>query len=311
MKEDVVVGRDDFSRKLAEKLGARFVNLEVHKFPDNEIKPTLEIKSENDIKNKNTLVVSRTDRFNPNPDSAIIELGLTVRNLNHLEAEKVDILKPYMSYGRQDDSFGLGEPSSFWDLARLYERWFKDFGEFEGNLITINSHRYGKKNGISSFFRSMKVHDLSPSETFGKYFRNKKLKNPIVVVPGPVKMAQELAQSIGSEYEAFNKSRNHKTDRITFEHPKSNFRDKTVIIYDDVTATGGTVADTIDIVSETDPRKVYIALTHLISEKGIEKVCGLGADEVVTTDSFDSGKAYRKFTQLSTVPLFSEYIRRL
>jgi len=93
------------------------------------------------------------------------------------------------------------------------------------------------------------------------------------------------------------------------QNPKTNFKNRDAIIYDDVAASGATIETVFNLVSETDPHNVYIALPHLMTENGIERICNLGADEVITTDSLESGKNYKKFTELPTIPLFSEYIK--
>lgn len=306
----MVVGRDDFSRNLAKELEAEYVNVKLHIFPDNEIKPTLEIKTNDEIRGKDVLVVSRTDRFEPKPNDAIIELGLTVKNLSFLDADKIDILMPYMFYARQDESFQKGEPESFSIITGLYENWLGRFQKVR-SLITMNSHLYGKEEDINDFFtKKIKPHDINSSGLFADYFKSKKLKNAVIISPGAREIAKELSEQLKIPYESLDKPRNHKTGEIKLEHPKINFKNRDVVIHDDLASSGGTIEETVDLVYETQPRNVYVALPHLLTEKGIERVCNLGVD-VVTTDSLDSGKRYKRFTELSTVPLFSNYIRKL
>ena len=315
MKEDVVVGHDDFSRNLAKELDAQYVNIKLHVFPDNEIKPTLQIRSEDELKYKEVLLVSRTNRFDPRPNDAIIELGLNVRNLKDLGTNNVDIVMPYMFYARQDESFQTGEPRSFQHIEKLYQRWLQEDPPSDALMVdrifTINSHQYGKSEPLQLFFEGINIYDWSPSKLFAEHFKAKKLKEPLVVVPGPEKLAKELSEQIDADYEALAKERDHRTGKIALAKSKTSFKDRDVIVYDDVTSTGGTVKAAVDFVNETDPHRVYVALTHLIGRNGTENVCDLKIDEVVTTDSLESGKEYKPFVELSTVPLLSEYIRKL
>ena len=322
MKEDVVVGHDEFSKKLAKKLEAKYINVNLHVFPDNEIKPTLEIRSIKEIEGKDILLVSRTNRFNPRPNDAIIELGLTAKNLKIKGARKIDVLMPYMFYARQDESFRRGEPESFSYITDLYQNWINDEGILlDGgivkNLITLNSHLYGKTIGIDYFFSNkINIHDLSSSKLFADHFRSKELKDPVIITPGAKEIASELSDQLNIPYENLKKKRNHKTGRITMEPPKTNLKDRDAIIFDDMTATGNTILEAYGLACKTDALGKYIALPHLMARKGIDSLCDLvelGIYEVVTTDSFDNGSWYNKgsLTELSTVPLFSEYIKKL
>ncbi len=316
MKEDVVVGHDEFSKKLARSLKAKYINVNLHTFPDNEIKPILNIKSESEIDGKNILVVSRTNRFEPRPNDAIIELGLTVKNLTSLGAEKIDILMPYMFYARQDESFQKGEPESLAIIANLYENWLSRWKKVE-NLITMNSHLYKKEKRVYEYFPgNIKAHDISSSKLFANHFRSKKLRDPVIISPGAKEIAWELASYLKIPYENLKKPRDHKTEKITMEPPKIKLKDRDVIIFDDVTATGNTVLEAYGLACKADALGKYIALPHLMARKGIDSLCDLvdlGIYEVVTTDSFDNGSWYNNglLTELSTVPLFSDYIKKL
>ena len=55
---DVVIGKSDFSKKLADAIQAKFIKYDSIVFPDGEIKPKLE--TEKVIEGKKVLIVSRT-----------------------------------------------------------------------------------------------------------------------------------------------------------------------------------------------------------------------------------------------------------
>ena len=328
MQEDVVIGHDHprrhsdmdkFSRGLAKSLNARYVNVELKTFPDNEVRPTLKIKSKGQIEGKNVLLVSRTNRYEPRPNDAIIELGLTVNNLVDMKAGSIDVVMPYMFYARQDKAFLKGEPASLSYIAKLYQTWTGDVD----NLITMNSHLYGKPRDLGQVFSKLKihkpkVHDLSCSGLFAEYFRKKELKDPVIITPGAKELAEELSEKMGIPYENLKKPRDRSTGEITMEAPKTDLEGKRVILLDDVSASGGTIMRAYGHVRRAGGI-VTVALPHFMTWEGIGSVYELvkigEMGKVVTTDSLDSytssGGFLDCFEELSTVPLFSDYIRKL
>jgi phosphoribosylpyrophosphate synthetase len=80
---------------------------------------------------------------------------------------------------------------------------------------------------------------------------------------------------------------------------------KDVIIYDDVTASGGTPIKTFEVAKSSEPNRIFIALCHLITKEGIERLYKLNSDEIITTDSFVSEEKI-DFTELSLVELIKK-----
>jgi ribose-phosphate pyrophosphokinase len=303
MKIDTVIGEDEFSEQLAKQINAKFIKAETYTFPDGEIKLTLK---EADLKNKNVLLVLRTKRFKSGINDVIMKIYFATNLLREYKVNEINLLLPYMFYSRQDKQFLPGETKSFSSIARLYE----SLGI--SNIITINSHLYGKSPNLQSFFKNIKIHDLSPAKIFSEYLKTKNLKNTIVIGPGKGadKLIEELADLLNVDFEGLEKKKDHKTLEVTTKPPKTDLKNRDVIIYDDVAASGGTIIDTFRLVYNSKPNKIFITLPHLITKEGIEKLYRLGADEIITTDSFYSEEP-KKFTELNLVPLISEYIRKL
>jgi ribose-phosphate pyrophosphokinase len=303
MKINIVIGEDDFSEQIAKRINAKFIKIKNTTFPDSEVKSLIETEQ---IKNKNILLVLRTNRFKPAVNDAIIKIYFITNLLRENKAKEVNLLLPYMFYARQDKQFLSGETKSFSSIANLYENL-----EIS-NIITINSHLYGKSSNIQSFFKKIKVHDLSPAIIFSEYFKTKKPKNPIVIGPGrgADKLIQELADFLNVDFEGLEKERDHFTREITIKSLKTNLKERDVIIYDDVAASGGTITDAFKLVYNSKPSRIFIALPHLITKGGIERIYDLGADEIITTDSFNSEES-KKFTELTLIPLISEYVKNM
>jgi len=301
---DIVIGEDNFSEQIAKQINAKFIKIKTSVFPDSEIKPALE--KEESVKNSNVLLVSRSNRFKPNVNDNIMKIFFISSLLNETGANKINLLVPYMFYSRQDRQFLPGEPKSLKNIAEIYENLNIS------NIFTVNSHLFGKERPLQNFFRKTKIHDINPCKIFAEYLKTKNLVNAIVIGPGkgPEKMVNELASLLNISFECLEKERDHKTQSIVMKPPKTDLKNKDVVIYDDVTSSGETPAKTFELVKENNPRRIFMVLVHLISREGIEKIYNLGADEIITTDSFNSEEP-KKFTELTLVPLISEYIKKL
>ncbi len=123
-------------------------------------------------------------------------------------------------------------------------------------------------------------------------------------------MIKELSELINASFECLEKERDHETQEIIMKPPKSDLKDKDVIIYDDVAASGGTIIRAFELAKQFKPNRIFIVLSHLITKKGIERLYNLGATEIITTDSFISEEPI-SFKELSLIPLFSAYLGNL
>jgi len=299
MKVDAVIGEDDFSEKMAKHINAKFIKIKNTIFPDSEVKSSIETEQ---IKNKNILLALRTNRFEPNVNDAIVKIYFIVNLLKENNAKEINLLLPYMFYARQDKQFLPGETKSFSNIANLYE----SLGI--SSILTINSHLYGKTPDLQSFFKKIKIYDITPVKIFSDYLKAKDLDNPIVIGPGKGAdtLIQEMANHLDSDFEGLEKERDLHTQHITMKPPKAKLENRDVIIYDDVAASGGTIVPAFELTKQYNPKRIFIVLPHLVTRKGIEKLQNLDS-ELITTDTFFS-EEHKKFTELTLVPLISEYL---
>jgi len=292
---DLVIGEDIFSKEIADELNAEFIKVNSFVFPDSEIKPVIE--NEDKIKGKKVLLILRTNRFKPSVSDCLMKIYFLCKTL-YRKAEEINLFLPYMFYSRQDKKFLPGEPESLSDIAGLYE----ELGI--KNIFTVNSHLYGKEIPLQSFFKKIKIHDISPSKLFAEYLKAKNLKSPIVLGPGagPAVMVKELSGMLNASFECLEKERNHKTQEIFMKPPKSSLKNRDVIIYDDVAASCGTIIPAFEMAKEFDPNRIFIVLTHLITKNGIERLYKANSSETITTNSFISEEKL-SFKELSLIDL--------
>ena len=124
----IVVGNDDFAKKLATALGSKFVPFEQRVFPDGEVCPRIL----GDVE-KNAIVANRMS-LPLEPNKYFIETLLLIKNLQELGVENIDVVMPYFVYARQDKIFRDGEPFSYkFVLETLHRAGVNRF-------FTVSSH---------------------------------------------------------------------------------------------------------------------------------------------------------------------------
>lgn len=303
----VVVGEDEFAEKLARELQTEFIKITPTIFPDREVKIRMNVSALKRIGSRTALVVIRAKRYAPNPNDCVLKTILVADTLTRYGVRMKDLLLPYMFYARQDGERLPGESNSLSKIANIYE----DLG-FR-NLITANSHLYGKKRALQKFFKSIRVYDISAASVFADYLATRDLRNVFVVGPGggPRKMTMELSGYLNCEYECLPKTRDPETGRVDMEPPKSDLRGKDVIIYDDIASSGGTTEMAYRLSETRGSRSIIIALPHLWTAQGINRLSVLGSRGLITTNSFLTERVKNPFTELSIVPLLAEQLKEI
>ena len=304
MDNYVVIGESVFSEAIARGLKSDFIKITHRKFPDGEIKTRIDISKLKQIEDRTALIVIRANRFDPDPNDCLLKIILIAETLNKYGIDQKDLLLPYMFYARQDGERLPGESNTLGIIAALYESLsFK-------NLITVNSHLYGKDHHIQDFFKSIKVQDLSVTHLFASHIFAKNFKNPFIIGPGigPEKMAKELSNYLDCEYECLPKSRDPETGRVDIAPPESDILNKDVIIYDDIASSGGTTEMAYRLSEIKNPESLTIALPHLWTSPGITRLSLLRSIELITTNSFRSEHVDRPFTELSLEPMLVKHL---
>lgn len=305
MDNYVVIGESVFSEAIAKGLHADFIKITPRKFPDGEVKTRVNASALKDIGDCIALVVIRANRCDPDPNDCLLKTILIADTLTRYGVDRKDLLLPYMFYARQDGERLPGESNTLSIIADLYE----DLSF--SNLITVNSHLYGKKHILQDFFKSIKVQDLSAAPLFSSYISTNNLKHPLIIGPGsgPEKMAKELSNQLDCEFECLLKYRDPETGRVDMEPPKIDLSNMDVIIYDDIASSGGTTEMAYRLSETNGPRSLTIAIPHLWTTQGINRLNVLGSMELITTNSFRTEHINQPFTELSLEPILIKHLQ--
>ena len=275
--------------KIAELLGVEAVPLFFKTYPDGESYVRLEGK----VQNEEIAIVQTTS---PPQDTRLIQLALIADAAKRHGAKKVTAIVPYLAYARQDRLFLQGEAISIETVAHM----LKAAGI--NSLITVNVHQ---AKVLAKFPFPAKT--ISAIPLLAEYFKQKGFEKAFALAPddGALWLAEEAKTILGGECGYLEKHRNLYTGQITTEKKKLDVCGKTVIIFDDLISTGGTIASAAKIMKETGADKVYAACVHpLLIGDAEKRILESGVEEIVGTDSIQS-----HVSKVSLAPLLSKELK--
>jgi ribose-phosphate pyrophosphokinase len=275
--------------KIAELLGIETVPLFFKTYPDGESY----IRLEGNMQNEEVAIVQT---ISPPQDTRLIQLALIADAAKRHGAKKVTAVVPYLAYARQDQVFLPGEDISIETVARMLKAAGID------SLITVNVHQ---AKVLAKFPFPAKTTSAIP--LLAEYFKQRGFEKAFALAPdeGALWLAEEAKSVLSGECGYLEKNRNLYTGRITTEKKKLDVRGKTVIIFDDIISTGGTIASAAKIMEETGADKVYAACVHpLLIGDAEKRILESGVEEIVGTDSIQS-----HVSKISLAPLISNALK--
>ena len=271
--ENFVIG-DEIAFKISKFLKWQYLKIEERIFPDGEILPKIE--KEPKI-NEAILVFQKKKEENVN--SYLIKFILLSKKLKEISKKVIGIL-PYYPYSRQDAVFLEGEPISSLYLAEILEKNLDIF-------ITCNLHEHRKR--IANLFK-IPAYNFSLFPYLSEFFRDFDFLKTIVV--GPDRESKEFVDDfcfkINFKKYIFIKQRNVKTGEIEFLETDFDFKDKEIILIDDILSTGKTLFKLGEKIKEKGAKSLSFGVIHLIDEKGIELLNKLKPKRIITTNTLEN-----------------------
>jgi ribose-phosphate pyrophosphokinase len=201
---------------------------------------------------------------------------------------------------RQDRGAAFGEPISARVVANMLVR------AGINHIITFDLH----SDQIEGFF-SVPVDNLKCYSLFADYFKKKKLPNPVIVAPdaGAAKIARRLADLIECPMAILHKRRpgHHK---IEHTHLVGDIKNKTVILFDDMIDTAGSICAAKDKAIKQGARKnIYAAATHgIFSGPAFDRLKSANFKEIVITDTVPTKGGPKNLRVLSVVGLLKDVL---
>lgn len=224
-------------------------------------------------------------------------------------------LLPYLTFARKDRRTQPRDPVNTRYVAQLLEAAGVD------QVVTLDVHNPA---ALDNSFR-VPVDHLSALPMMVDHFSTRVADTPLTVASpdiGGVKRAQIFRELLearlgrGVELAFFEKRR---AKGVVSGHALvGDVRERTVIIVDDLCATGNTLIRAAEASNRAGCGAVYVAVTHAPHMPGLAAVLAdQGIAGVITTDSVGypfaplTLEAAPKLTVLSIAPLFGEAVRRM
>jgi ribose-phosphate pyrophosphokinase len=273
----------------------------VTKFPDGEII----VKLDEDVRGRDCYVVLSTcEPVNDN----LMELLIYIDCLRRASAGRISVVMPYMGYARQDRKDEGRVPIT----AKLVANLITAAGA--QRVLAIDLHAAQ----IQGFF-DLPVDHLSATPVFIDYFMKirKQMGDLCLVSPdvGNVKVAEGMANLLGGELAIINKRR-LSGSAVATGNLIGNVSGKTVLMFDDMISTAGTVCEAAKLVMEKGAKDVIAAATHpVLVGPSVERLLASPISKVVVCNTIplsDRTKPLKeKIVELCVGSLLGQAIHRI
>jgi len=244
--------------------------------------------------------------LSPPVNDHLMELLMMLDIARGAGAKAVHAIVPYYSFARSDKK----DAPRICITARLVADLLETAGATHVMTMVLHSPQ------VHGFF-GVPTDPLSSRQVFTRYFSMCDLSNSVVVAPdlGHAKSAARFARDLGLPVAAGNKERlSDTTVRVTsiVGPPLADFQ--CALVYDDEIATGGSVIELCDRLTQEGIPQIRVACTHGVFVKNaLERIAAIAqVREIVTTDTvyLPPERRHEKLQVLSAAPLFADAIRR-
>jgi len=243
--------------------------------------------------------------FSPPVNDHLIELFMMLDAARSAGARELHAVIPYYSFARSDKK----DAPRISITGRLIARLLATAGATHVVTMTLHAPQ------VHGFF-DMPTDPLTARPVFEEYFKNKDLRNTVVVSPdaGHTLSATRFAVAMDLPFAAGSKER--LSDRQV--HITGLIGDvrgmRRAIVYDDEIAAGGSVEAISHVLMDQGIQEITTVCTHgVFCGNAVERLNALPClTEIVTTDTVPIPVPNRlpKLRILSVAPLFGEAIKR-
>jgi ribose-phosphate pyrophosphokinase len=280
----------DLAEKVSSLTGFQSIPVASKIFPDGESY----VRLEGNVKEQTAVIVQTT--CPPGQDERLFQLAFMADAAKREGASKVLAVVPYLAYARQDKMFLDGEGISIETVARMLKAAGID------ELLTVNIH---SEPALEKFPIPAKT--VSAVPLLAKHFVDKGFKGAFALSPdkGAMYIATQAQTVLGGDCGHLNKTRDRYTGQTIQTAEGLNVKDQTVIVFDDIISTGGTIVGAAKILREQGAKHVFCACVHgLLIGDAEKRIIDSGIEEIVGTDSVPGS-----VSKVSLAPLLSKELR--
>ncbi|XHH09009.1 MAG: ribose-phosphate diphosphokinase [Candidatus Bathyarchaeia archaeon] len=259
-------------------------------FPDGESY----VRLDGNVSGENVAIIQTT--CPPGQDGRLFQLAFMADAAKRAGANKVTAVVPYLAYARQDKMFLSGEGISVETIVRMLGASGID------NFLTVNIH---SEPALTKFPFPAKT--ASAISLLAEYFVEKGYKKAYALSPdkGAMYIAKEAQLVLGGDAGHLDKVRDRYTGQTTQSGEGLNVKGQTVIIFDDIISTGGTIVGAAKILKEKGAEHVFTACVHpLLIGDAAKRILDAGVEEIIGTDSVPGA-----YSKVSLAPLISKELK--
>ena len=255
------------------------------------------------MRGKDCFVVQSTC---PPVNNNLMELLITIDSLRRASANRITAVIPYYGYARQDRKAEGRTPIT----AKLVANMLTTAGI--DRVVTMNLHA----DQIQGFF-DIPVDHLTAAPVLAGHFSAATIRDAVLVSPdvGNIKFGSDFASRLGSELAVVYKRR-LTGDETVAVNIIGNVEGKSVMMFDDMITTAGTVCEAAKLVRERGATDIFVAATHgVFAGPAVERLREAGFKGIVVTDTIPVSAKVRErlpnLTVVSVADLIGETIRRI
>jgi ribose-phosphate pyrophosphokinase len=237
------------ARRIASLLGVPMHEIELHRFPDGELRVTTGPAA------STTIIYAPLDR----PNDKLIALLFACEALRREGAKRLVLVAPYLCYMRQDAAFQPGEAISQRTVGRL-------LAGMVDRIITVDAHLH-RTTDITTIFPGIAADNLSAMPAIADALRSAGLDAATVIV-GPDAESEpwvsDLASRLGVAHAVARKTRHgDRSVDIALTDPQA-IKGRPVLLVDDIVSSGGTLIACTKALLAAGARAVDVIVTHAL-----------------------------------------------
>ena len=289
----------DLARRMCDYLDIPLGHITLGNFPDGEIS----CKIEEDIRGRDVFLVQPTCMpVNEN----VVELLIMIDSFKRASAERITAVIPYFGYARQDRKDEGRVPITAKLVADLISR------AGASRVLAMDLHAAQ----IQGFF-DVPVDHLYAAPVIDHHFTQMGFcEDDIVVVSpdeGSIKRVLKHVARLGGKLAIVDKRRiGSSTQQVNLIG--ASVEGKIALIFDDMIATGSSIAGAAQMVALAGAREIYLAATHgILCGPAPERLSQCPAKKIIITDTIPitPERCIGKCEVLSVAPLLGEAVKRI
>jgi ribose-phosphate pyrophosphokinase len=289
------------AEKIAQCLGDPLGKITLGNFPDGEIS----VRIDEDVRGRDVFLVQPTcDPVNEN----LMELLIMLDSFKRASSARITVVLPYYGYARQDRKDVGRVPIT----AKLVADLVTTAGANRALAVDLHAAQ------IQGFF-NIPVDHLYAGPVIDDYVRDLGIppRDMVILSPdeGSIKRALSHQKKLGGVAIAIvDKRRSSATETKQANLIGASLEGKTVMLFDDMISTAGSMVGAANVARKNGAREVYACATHaVLCGPAIERLRDAPIQQVIVTDTIPlpPEKQLPNIHVLSVAPLLADAIKRI